>query len=46
MILYPEQILKSYFNSKNKKLKLLDEYAKIFNGYEKLTTIMEVLIKW
>ena len=39
------KILKNYFNLKNKNLKLLDEYAKIFNVYEKLTTIMEVLIK-
>ena len=39
------KILKNYFNSKDKNLKLLDEYAKIFNVYEKLTTIMEVLIK-
>ena len=40
------KILKNYFNLKNKNLKLLDEYAKIFNVYGKLTTIMEVLIRW
>ena len=39
------KILHNYFNSKNKNLKLLDEYAKQFNIYEKLSTIIEVLIK-
>ena len=38
------KILKNYFNSKDKNLNLLDEFAKKFNVYEKLTTIMEVLI--
>ena len=40
------KILKSYFDLKDKNLKLLDKYARIFNVYEKLTTIMEVLMKW
>lgn len=43
----PEQyskILKNYFKSNHKNLKLLDEYAKNFKVYEKLTTIMEVLM--
>lgn len=39
------KIINKYFNSKEKNIKLLDEYAKIFNVYEKLTTIMEVLMK-
>ena len=43
----PEQyskILKTYFKSNYKNLQLLDEYAKIFKVYDKLTTIMEVLM--
>ena len=39
------KIINKYFNSKEKNIKQLDEYAKIFNVYEKITTIMEVLIK-
>lgn len=43
----PEQyskILKTYFKSNHKNIKLLDEYARIFKVYDKLTTIMEVLM--
>lgn len=39
------KILNNYFKSNEKDLIKLDEYAKIFNVYEKLTTIIEVLIK-
>lgn len=40
------KIINKYFSSKSKDIKLLDEYAKIFNVYEKLTIVMEVLMKW
>ena len=39
------KIINKYFNSKNKNIILLDEYAKEFNVYEKLTTIKDVLMK-
>ena len=39
------KIINKYFNSKEKNIKQLEEYAKIFNVYEKITTIMEVLMK-
>lgn len=39
------KIINKYFSSKSKDIKLLDEYAKIFNVYEKLTIVMEVLMK-
>lgn len=38
------KIIKNYFKSKTKNLIILEEYAKIFNVYEKLNNIMEVLI--
>ncbi len=40
------KIINNYFESKEKNLILLDEYAKSFNVYEKLSNIMEVLMKW
>ena len=39
------KIINKYFNSKEKNIKQLEEYAKIFNVYEKIITIMEVLMK-
>lgn len=39
------KIINNYFESKEKNLILLDEYAKYFNVYEKLSNIMEVLMK-
>lgn len=39
------KIINNYFKSKEKNLILLDEYAKYFNVYEKLSNIMEVLMK-
>jgi len=39
------KIINNYFKSEKKNLILLDEYAKKFNVYEKLSNIMEVLIK-
>lgn len=39
------KIINNYFESKEKNLILLDEYAKSFNVYGKLSNIMEVLIK-
>ena len=39
------KIINKYFNSKEKNIKQLEEYAKIFNVYEKMITIMEVLMK-
>lgn len=38
------KIIKKYFNKKDRDLKTLEEYAKLFNVYEKFTNIMEVLI--
>ena len=40
------RILDYYFNSKNKDIDKLLKYAKIFNIYEKVNTIVEVMIKW
>lgn len=40
------RILDYYFHSKNKDIDLLLEYAKIFNVYEKINTIVEVMMKW
>lgn len=37
------KIINNYFKSKEKNLILLDEYAKYFNVYEKLSNIMEVI---
>ena len=40
------RILNYYWNSKDKNIDLLLEYAKIFNIYEKVNTIVEVMMKW
>lgn len=40
------RILDYYFNSKNKDIDRLLEYAKIFNIYDKVNTIVEVMMKW
>lgn len=38
------KIIKNYFKQKNKNLERLEEYSKIFNVYEKVIDIMEVLM--
>ncbi len=40
------RILNYYWNSKNKDINLLLEYAKIFKIYDKVNTILEVIMKW
>ena len=40
------RVLDYYFSSKYKNVELLLEYAKIFNIYEKVNTIVEVMMKW
>lgn len=40
------RILNYYFSSKDKNIELLLEYSKIFNIYEKINTIVEVMMKW
>ncbi len=40
------RILDYYFRSKDRNIDLLMEYAKIFNIYEKVNTIVEVMMKW
>lgn len=40
------RVLDYYFHSKNKDLDRLLEYAEIFNIYEKVNTIVEVMMKW
>mgnify|MGYP004540666877 FL=1 len=40
------RILNNYFNSKEKNIKLLEEYAKKLNVYDKVNTIIEVIMKW
>lgn len=40
------RVLNYYFNSKDKNIEMLLEYAKIFNIYEKVNTIVEVMMKW
>ena len=40
------RILDYYFRSKDKDIDLLLEYAKIFNIYDKVNTIIEVMMKW
>ena len=40
------RILNYYFNSKEKNIDLLTKYAKIFNIYEKVDTIVKVMMKW
>lgn len=40
------RILNTYFNHKDKNIKLLEEYAKKLGVYEKVNTIIEVMMKW
>lgn len=40
------RILDYYFRSKDKDIDKLLEYAKIFNIYDKVNTIVEVMMKW
>lgn len=40
------RVLNYYFNSEDKNIELLLEYSKIFNIYEKINTIVEVMMKW
>ena len=40
------RVLDYYWNSKTKNIDLLLEYAKIFNIYDKVNTIVEVMMKW
>ncbi len=40
------RVLDYYFNSKDKNIELLLKYSKIFNIYEKVNTIVEVMMKW
>lgn len=40
------RVLNYYFSSDNKDIDKLLEYAKIFNIYDKVNTIVEVLMKW
>lgn len=40
------RILDYYFSSKDKNIELLLEYSKIFDIYEKVNTIVEVMMKW
>ena len=40
------RVLDYYFHSKEKNIELLLEYSKKFNIYEKVNTIVEVMMKW
>ena len=40
------RILNNYFKSKNKNIKLLEEYSKKLGVYEKVNTVIEVMMKW
>ena len=40
------RVLDYYWHSKNKNIDLLLEYAKIFSIYDKVNTIVEVMMKW
>ena len=40
------RILDYYWKSKDKNIDLLLQYAKIFNIYEKVNIIVEVMMKW
>lgn len=40
------RIIDYYWNSKERNIDLLLEYAKIFHIYEKVNTIVEVMMKW
>jgi len=40
------RVLDYYFSSKDKNVELLLEYAKLFHVYEKVNTIVEVMMKW
>ena len=39
-------VLDYYFSSKNKNIDKLLEYAKVFNIYDKVNTIAEVMMRW
>ena len=40
------RILNNYFNNSDKNIKLLEEYFKKLGVYEKVNTIIEVMMKW
>lgn len=40
------RVLNYYWNSENKNIELLLEYAKIFNIYDKVNTIVEIMMGW
>lgn len=40
------RVLDAYFKSKDKNIDLLLEYAKLFKIYDKVNTILEVMMKW
>lgn len=40
------RVLDYYFHSKDKDVDKLLEYAKVFNIYDKVNTIVEVMMKW
>lgn len=40
------RVLNYYFNSKDKDIDKLLEYSRIFNIYDKVNTIVEVMMKW
>lgn len=40
------RVLDYYWNSKEKNINLLLEYAKIFNIYDKVNIIVDVMMKW
>ncbi len=40
------RVLDAYFKSKDKNIDLLLEYAKLFKIYDKVNTIIEVMMKW
>lgn len=40
------RVLDYYFNSKEKDIDKLLEYSKIFNIFEKVNTVVEVMMKW
>ena len=40
------RVLNYYWNSKDKNIDLLLKYAEIFNIYNKVNTIVEVMMKW
>ena len=40
------RVLDYYFGSRDKNIELLLKYSKIFNIYEKVNTIVEIMMKW